>query len=77
MHVKLLMVKRFLDFFYYKTMINRVNEIIYKGLTLIGDTARGWRHGEDIEAALDPLTGKVVLYEFIDETQVYNEYSLV
>lgn len=70
------MVRRFRDFFYYKTMINRVDEIVYKGLSLIGDTAKYWKHGDDIEASLDPKTGKLVLYEFIDETQVYNEFEL-
>lgn len=70
------MVKRFLDYFYYDRMINRVHEIVYQGIDLIGETGANWEHGEDFEAALDPQTGKVVLYEFIDDTQVYNEYKL-
>lgn len=57
-------------------MVNLVNEIVYKDITLIGRTAEGWSHGDDIEASFDPKTGKLVLYEFIDETQVYNEFQL-
>ena len=57
-------------------MQNMVNEIVYTGVRLIEPTAREWDHGEVVEASLDPVSGKITFYEFIDENQIYNEFIL-